>query len=145
MNNKIKKQKGFALVENLVSISLVSIAMVGLTSLVITSVNANNSSRDYVAVVSDVNSIVDNYRNLSYQQLLNKFGSNPTSINDGQTIVENSSGQHSKSEYQVNLVALKSGIVSTPEAIQIRVNATQRRGIFGDQQFTFETLLAPTS
>lgn len=142
---RIRNQKGFAIVESLVSIALVGIAMVGVTSLVITSVNANTSSRGYTALIADVNSIVDEYRNSSFQSLLTKFNSNPIAITDGQVVVETSTSEAAKANYTTRLIALKSTNGAVPEAIRIEINATQRRGTFNNSTFTFQTLLAPTS
>jgi prepilin-type N-terminal cleavage/methylation domain-containing protein len=138
-------EKGFALVESLVAIALVGIAMVGATSLVITVTNANTASRGYTSLISDVYTIVDNYRNTSYNTLLNKFGSNPIAIANGQTVVETSTGNAAKASYTTNLVAIKTTSGAVPEAIRVEITATQRRGIFNDSTFSFQTLIAPTS
>ena len=139
------QNRGFAIVESLVAICLVGIAMVGVTSLYVTSFNSNATARSYAAVESDVATIIDGYRVNTYTQLLQKFGSAPTDITNGQTVTENVTGSFSKANYVTTLTAIKSSNGATPEAIQVHVVATQRRGALNTAQYVFETIVAPTS
>lgn len=141
---KRKSQKGFAIVESLVSIGLVTIAMVGMTSLVASSINANTASRSYASLSSEVDTIVDSYRVTPYNSLLKKFNSDFLSITNNQNIVEIVESTRSKASFTSTLTAIKGVSGSIPEQIKLRVIGTQRRAIFGNITYQFETIIAPT-
>jgi prepilin-type N-terminal cleavage/methylation domain-containing protein len=143
MNQTVKSQHGFALVESLVAIALLGITIVGITRLFTTCFLTHAATQHYAAVENDMQAIIDTYRTTSYTALLGKFGINPLAIQNGQQVTETTTGTFAKATYATVLTALKSTIGATPEAVRISVTATQRRGVLGDTQFTFETVMAP--
>lgn len=138
-----RNDAGFALVESLVAVVLVSITVVGSTSLVVTCFHSNAATRTFAGVESDINSIIDGYRNAAYSTILAKFGGSPGSIADGQMAVEASSVSTSRTTYSTQFIAIRSAAGNQPEAVRLNVTATQRRGGgMGNATYTFETIIA---
>lgn len=139
-----RRQLGTGLVENLVAISLLSISLMGATSLFISSFKADASARTYSALVSDVHTIIDTYRQSNFSTLLNQFNTNYTSIVNGQTVTQTQVGASSHANYTITFTAIKTSTTNIPEAVKISIAALQRRGKFSNSNFTFETMIAQT-
>lgn len=136
----MRSESGFSIIENLVAISLLGIAMVGTTVLFASTFQSSSSSRDYVAVSADVQSVVDSYYN-DYNSLLAEFASAPGEIANGESAVRNLNSTNAKADYVITLTAIKTKSEGTPEAVRIEVRAAQRRGKLENSNFTFETVI----
>ena len=142
---KIASEKGFGIIENLVAISIVSIALVGSTALFATCFHGNAAARTYTGVASDVQRLIDGYRNEPYATLLGRINSNLTSISNGDNSQTSVTVAESNSTYSVTFTAIKSDSEIVPAAVQIQVTATHRRGKFENSQYTYETIVAQVS
>lgn len=141
----IKQNRGFSVVEVIVSIALLGIVIAGSSNAIIVSMQANEATRSYASVMTDVYQLVDDYRSQSYTSLLSKFGSDFKAITNGQTVIETSSATRSRASYTITLTAIKTASNSNPEAIQINVSALHRRGKFGDATYDFNTIVSQYS
>ena len=135
-------ERGFGIVENLVAITLLGIAIVGTTSLVVNTFHMNAASRSHTAVMSDVEAIIDSYRSGGFTSLLDEFGVNYSLIANGQTVTTSVTSAESKAEYSVSLTAIKTSSAGLPEAIRLAISSDHRRGKFGETNYQFETLIA---
>lgn len=131
-----------SIVENLVAISILGIVIISVTPILVTSMQSNGIARSHTSLVADVQSIVDGYRNSTYQTILDKFATTYTAITDGQTVSESSTSSESRASYSTTFTAIKLNPTSSPEAVKITVVATQRRGNFPDASYTFETVIS---
>lgn len=137
-------QRGIGLIENMVAIALLGISMVGATSLFINSFHSNAASRTYTSLISDVHTIIDEYRRGNYSDLLDKFPSSYTAITNGQTAQETTGSPDARATYTTTFTAIKTSTTNIPEAVRIQIRAVQRRGKFGDATYQFETMIAQT-
>ncbi len=137
-------QRGIGIIENLVAIAILGISIVGATSLFISSFHSNAASRTYTTLISDVHTIIDEYRTGAFSDLLDKFPVSYTAIADGQTISETTTSVDARATYTTSFTAVKTSTTNIPEAIRIQVNAVQRRGKFDDATYRFETIIAQT-
>ncbi len=134
-------EQGFTIIENLVAITLVSIALVGSTALFSSSYQHNATRRTYGALAADARLIIDAYRS-NYNSLLDEFGVNYIDIANGQQATISQSSAQSRSLYTIVLTAQKTKADSIPEAVTVTIQAAQRRGKLADGQYTFETIIA---
>ena len=141
---KLRSQRGVTIVENLVSMAILSIALVGSTSLFISSYHSDAASRGYGALIADVHSTIDGFRSGNFSTLLNKFSVNFSSITNNQTATETIVGKASHATYTVTYTAIRTSSTTIPEAVKVGISAAQRRGNFGTGTFTFETIIAQT-
>jgi Tfp pilus assembly protein PilV len=137
-----KSQHGIALVENLVAIAVLSIAIVGSVSLYGTNAQATKASRDYAALVSETQSIIDGYRNENFNTLILRFNTNPQEISSGAQVTESYTSARTQTTFTSKLTAIKSRPQGNPEAVRLQLSALQRRGKMGTANYSFETLLA---
>ncbi|MCB9029419.1 MAG: type II secretion system protein [Deltaproteobacteria bacterium] len=137
-----RSDSGIGLIENLVSIAMMSIIIASASATMIMSFNSNDSVQTYSSVVSDVQAIIDDYRNAQYTELLDKFGGLYTDILDGESTTVNSSSSDSKADYQTILTAIKRSANSVPDALKVTIVVTHRRGTLGDGTYRFETVIA---
>lgn len=144
MIRRAHSESGITIVENLVAMSIVLIAIIGATSLFITAFYGNASSRSYTTLVSDVHTIIDSYRDVSYSSLLGKFGADSIAISDGAQVSESSTSADARADYTTTFTAIKTHPDNIPEAVRIQVSAVQRRGKFDDMTYQFETIIAQT-
>ena len=86
----MSRESGFTLVENLVAMFIISAAVIGATGVVVNSMHGNSAARTYTSLVSDVQAKIDDYRKLSFSDLLGKFNTTKTSITNGQVATETS-------------------------------------------------------
>jgi Tfp pilus assembly protein PilV len=143
LRTSAKSQRGVTIVENLIALTLFAIVIAGSSRFIIAAMRSNTSSRTYLALVSDVQQIVDGYRKGTYSTLLSNFGSVYTSIANNQTVtLTSSTKQNARATFTTTLTAIKTSNTSFPEAIKVRVAATQRRGKFGNATYSFETVIA---
>ena len=133
---------GVTIVENLVSIALIGIAVVGSIPMFATCFGSNASARSFAAVTNDVQDLLDSYRSMSYATLLAKFGANPTAITNNQTVTESSTSTDAKANYSVVFTAIRSVSSAIPEAVRVRVSIDQRRGKLGIHSLSYETIVA---
>ena len=137
-----RRQLGMTIVENLIAIALLGIVLAGSSRAIIYTLHSNQSARGYSALASDVQKVVDGYRQLPYATLLGKFDADYGAIVDGQTTTESLSFDESRSDFVTTFTALRSSNTGFPEAVKVNVAATQRRAKLGDSIFTFETYIA---
>lgn len=137
-----RAQRGIALVENLVALAMLGIALVGSVSLFSNSMNSNKASRSYMALVSEVQDIVDQYREESFTTLIARFGSNIANIANGTQATETYRSSRSRATFTSRLTAIRSHGEGSPEAVRLEVTAVQRRNKLGDRTYTFETIIA---
>ena len=137
-----QRERGFGIVENLVAISLLGIAIVGTTSLVVNTFHMNAASRSHTAVMSDVEAIIDSYRSSGFASLLDEYGIGYSAIVNGQTVTRTVTSAESKASYQVTLMAIKTSSAGLPEAIRLTISSSHRRGKLGTAAYQFETLIA---
>ena len=139
------RQRGFTIIENLVAISLVAISLVGASRLIITTMHGNAAARTYSSLVGEVQAKIDGYRQQSFAALLSNIGSSPSAITHGQSATVSSSSKSARASFVTTFTAVKSGTSGIPQAIRIKVVATQRQGHFGQSAYSFETLIANVS
>lgn len=138
------QEAGFAIVENLVSMALLTITLIGSSSLFINAMQANTAARNYGALSSEVHTLIDNYRALPYTALLTKISPNFTGITDGQTGSESTTSAASRATITTTFQAIKSNPKNIPEAVKVSVSALERRGRMRNATYTFETLVSQT-
>ncbi len=138
-------ESGITIVENLVAMALISIAVVGASTFFITTFQANAATRIGTSLVSDMQALVESYRSSSYSALLDKFNTGYTTITDGQTASESVTVPRSRATYQITFTAIKTNTNFMPEAVRVRVSATQNRGKLGTKNLNMETLIAQLS
>lgn len=138
-------QSGFSVIEVIVSVALLGIVIAGSSNAIIVSMHANEATRSYASVMTDVYQLVDDYRSQSYISLLSKFGSDFKAITNGQTVIETATADRSRATYSITLTAIKSASNSNPEAIQVNIAATHRRGKFGEATYDFNTIISQYS
>jgi len=138
----IRSSAGFSLVENLVAMSLISIAMMAVSSLMINSMHGNSAARTHSALIADVQAKLDAYRQGSFNTLLANIGTPPTSIADGATGTVSSTSTNARASYLETFTAIKNNPDGVPQAVRVRVAVTQRRGVYGHASYSFETIIA---
>lgn len=139
---RVMSEGGFSLVENLVSILLLSLVLASSTNLIVYSMQANSAARSYSAMSSEVQQKVDEVRNMSFSQILAHFGGTYSDIEDGETATEEWSSSESRAEFTVTYTAIKGGTIGLPEAVNVHIQAVQRRGRLGQIQYDYETIVA---
>ena len=145
MRREIKNEGGFTIIENLVAVMLVSVTIVGASSLIATSVISNGTARSYASLVGEVQSKLDGYRQQSFNTVLANIGSSPSAITNGQTATVNSSSSSARATFVTTFTAVKNNSTGIPQAVKIKINATQRRGRLGSATYSFETMIANVS
>ncbi len=136
---------GFSLIENLVSIILLSLVLAPSTNLIVYSMQANSAARNYSVTASEVQEKIDQVRNTSFNQILAEFGSTYSDIEDGDTASQEWTSNESRANFTITYTAIKGGTVGLPEAVKIHVRAVQRRGRLGDLQYDYETIMAKSA
>ena len=134
-------ERGISVVENLIAIALLAMVVAGSAQFVMLTMQANQSTRSYSALAAEAQKMIDGYR-ASYPALLNKFGSAYSAITNGQTAIEESSSSSGWTDFRTTFTAIKTSNVSFPEAVQVEIVATQRRGRFAGVTHTFGTWIA---
>jgi prepilin-type N-terminal cleavage/methylation domain-containing protein len=142
---RAQRQRGFTIVENLVALALISISIAGASNLVISAVLGNSAARNYAGVVAEAQSRIDDLRRQSFTSILANFGGSPQSVANNQTVTLNSTSSNSRASYATTLTAIKNSTTGYPQAVRVRIVATQRRGRLNNAQYTFETLIANVS
>lgn len=142
MQPRVGLETGTALIENMVSLSILAIVIASVTSSIFLTMHGNAASRSYTATISEVQSMVDAMRHDEYPNLLDKFGSLYTSITNNQSITEEVVGNESNSTYIVTYTAIKRTANTLPEAIKVRIVATHTQGSLGLSNTAFETIIA---
>jgi type II secretory pathway pseudopilin PulG len=141
--NAREGEGGFSVVENLVALAILSVVMMSVSNLVIYSMHSNGSVRRFSALLADVHRRIDEYRSAPYKNLLDRFDT-PTysEIAAGQTATESYSSSKLRADYLVTFTAIKSSTSAAPEAVQVRVEARQRRGRLGAADYRYETIIS---
>lgn len=134
---------GATLIETLVALAILAIVISSAAVSIAVSMHGNNIARTYGAVAADVQAFMENYRGMQYSDLLNLFGKAYTDILHNESVVaETSSSSTAWADYTVTLTAIKRSTASLPDAVKIRVDVTQRRGIFGSDTISFESIIS---
>ena len=144
MVRKRKKQSGVTIIENLVAISLVSLALVGTSNLIISTYKANSSARNFTSLAAESQGLIDQYRQ-NYTALLDEFGTAYTEIEHGQSTVVTVSSDTSRSTINLSLTAVKSRTGTIPEAVRVRASSEQRTSSTTTSTYSFETIIAQVS
>ncbi|MFM1847870.1 MAG: hypothetical protein RL417_1344 [Pseudomonadota bacterium] len=134
-----------SIIENLFAIGLLGITIVGTVNLHIYTLHANGANQHYSALIDEVQAIFDGYRSAGLNSLLGKFEGLRTAIANGATVTESLSSVSSNVSYVVTFTALSSASGSAPQAVQVRIDATQQRGKLGTKVFSYETIIAQTA
>jgi type II secretory pathway pseudopilin PulG len=142
LQTKLQLENGTGLIENMVSLSILAIVIASVTSSIFLTMHGNAASRSYTAMISEIQSMVDAMRQDEYTNLLDKFGSLYTSIDNNESVTENISGIESNANYAITYTAIKRTANTLPEAIRIRFVATHTQGSLGLSNSTFETIIA---
>ncbi len=140
--SSIHKQQGFALVENLVAIALLGIALAGSVSLFSNTISSNKASRTYASLISEVQDVVDQYREEPFNTLIARLGSNISTISNGAQATESFTSSRSRATFTSTLTAIRSRSEGAPEAVRLNVSAVQRRNKLGNHTYSFETIIA---
>ena len=141
----IKSERAIGLIENMVSLAIISLVIASAASSTIMAFHANKAARSYTGVVSDIQGMVDNLRNSDYNSVLDKFSTPYLSISHGQVTSESVSIDDSSSTYLVTYTAIKRSAISVPDAIRVKFEVNHRVGKYGDNSYTFETIVAQRS
>jgi type II secretory pathway pseudopilin PulG len=138
----INRESGTGLIENLVSLSILSIVIASVASSILFTLHSNNSTRTQTASLSEVQSIIDNLRYAGYTDILDKFNSIYSSIAHDQAVSETITDSNSRSSYVITYTAIKRTAGSSPEAVKIRIAVNHRSSPQRNGQFAFETIIA---
>lgn len=144
-NIKHNFERGVSLIENMVSLSILSIVIASASSSMFMAFHGNAAARTYSGVVADVHGMVDNLRRSNYTVLLDKFGTVYTSITNNQTAVENTTNKESHAAYTITYTAIKRSANSIPDAVRVRIAIAHSMGSLGSTNTAFETIIAGSS
>lgn len=139
---RYRSQRGVTIIENLIALSLFALVIAGSSRYIITAMQSNTNSRTYAALVADVQQIVDTYRRGAYTALLDQFGGTYSSIQNGQVATHSSTFTSARATFVTAFTAIKTSNTAFPEAVKVKVRATQRRGKLSNATFDFETVIA---
>ncbi len=142
--NTIDGTRGFALIESLVAVVMLSLTIVAVSKLHIYTLYTGNAIRDYSTLTGDVRAAMDSYRNLDFGTLLTKFNSIHSNIAHGTTVTESNASLDRNINYSTVLTAVRSASHGAPEAVSVRISVTDRRGKLGTKVFNYESLIAET-
>lgn len=138
----LHRESGTGLIENLVSLAILSIVIASVASSILFTLHSNNSTRTQTAAMSEVQSIVDDLRYSGYTNILDKFNSIYSSIVNEQSVSETITSANSRASYLVTYTAVKRTAGSNPEAVKIRIVVNHRGGPADTNNFAFETIIA---
>lgn len=139
------RERGFSIVENLIAIGLLGIVIVGSARLHIYTLQANGTAQDYSTLNDEAQALVDNYRGQGFDALLARFGGSRTAIANGATVSETTPSVSPKIAYVTTFTAIAAASGGAPQAIHVRIEATQQRGALGEHVFSYETIIAHTA
>ncbi len=140
-----QNELGATIIENLVAISLVSIAVMGSTGLFVSSYEKNQSARNHSSLVPQIRLVLDQYRT-DFNSALDVFNESYTTISDGEQAQISFTHEASRSTFTLTFTAIRSREETPPEAVRINVAATQRGGIrLGERDTVYETVIAQTT
>ena len=137
-----QSERGVGVIEALCAITIIAISIAGSISLYLNTVRHLATARTFAGVSSDVESIIEGYRNQTFTQLLAYYNKTNSSITDGETITLTPTTYESKADYTVTFKAIKSLPEATPEALQVDIEANQRGAKSGTLTFNFSTIIA---
>ena len=138
----LDSERGVTIVENLVALVIIAIAAFSVVPLLRISLNTTAAARTHSALVAEVEDIVADYRSTPLIAVLGDINSNLGAINDGDTATAEIHSDVARARYDITVTAIKSTAVGSPRAARLRIEATHRRGVLGDANYVFETVLA---
>ena len=125
---------------------LLSLSMVGVSKVYVTGLHSGEVARSFGIINQDVGAIVSDIHGTKYGTLLNSFSVSFSQIEDGQRVTYASNNSSStKASYLTELIAIKEFGGSVPEALRVRITATQQRVKLGDATHIFETVVRGSS
>jgi type II secretory pathway pseudopilin PulG len=154
MSIKVRLNRGYLLIELLVSLAILLYALGSTATLLQGLVHATASNRTFSKVVAHTNSLVGVLKNQSFISTLKLIDSVPINIVNNQEKVlsasdlstllpaSTSDSADGRATFQVKLRARRASGDTIPSAVSVLVSISQKRGIFGTSDFTYETILS---
>lgn len=125
--------------------TLMAVAISASLPMIGTTYRATQITRNESAILAEVDQMFSQYQAQSVPTLLANINPNVASISNNQTAVQNIASHYGHATYQVTFTAVKTGSVGAPEAVKIKINVTQQRGLIASRQYSFETLVTQVS
>ena len=134
-------EAGVTIVENLVALVIIAIAALSVVPLLRIAMNTTAAARTHAAIIAEVEDIFATYRTTPLIATLGQISNDLGSLQNGDSTVIHTESEVARANYDITITAMRDGGVGAPEGARLRIEAIHRRGILGDANYIFETVL----